>query len=824
MSKSARRPQVTFAHDRDQNPTAQANAVSPTVPGGTSSTSASYDAADNNTQSTSTLAQTCGGNETLTQSFSGTGGSLNPDNQVTADSEAYAGSCSGQGSYHRYYSYDPVGRVTYQGSTAQGASPNGFAYDPAGDPTTISSHDASSNFDTFTQGFDSAGQLSSQTPVAGSNGSSSTYTYNTLGAQTGVTTGASSATYGFDQTGHMTSATTPAGTSTYLYTGDGLEAGTHHPGPLVWGSPTDSDGTKTLNAVSCATATMCKAVDNSGGALTFNGTNWSTAASIDSTRSIASVSCPTSTFCAAVDASGYATTYNGTSWSTPANVDSGKAFSSVSCVSSSFCAATDTSGGALTYNGTSWSSRTTIDSSKVLEAVSCASATVCKATDNAGNVLTYNGSSWSAASKIDATRTVKAISCPTASFCAAVDASGYGLTYNGTSWSTATDIDGAHAIDAVSCTSASSCTAVDNAGDALTFNGTTWSAAQNIDSSRVLDGVSCPTTTLCAAMGASGYSVIEGSTSTTSQLTWNSTASLPLVISDGSYDYVYGPAGTPVEQVSLTSSTPTYMTYTPSDSSWLVTNAAGDETGFWRYDAFGTLAYGTPASAFGFAGQYADASTRLFNDRARFYEPQIGGFTTRDPAFSQTDQAYAYAGDDPVNRTDPAGLIAIGQCGMANGQAGYVGLSGDGCLVRLLGTTQMGVTGSIGVTGGLGENGSAGLYYQVSNAANLSDLSKWFGYATVGGEYGAGLSVTLFWSLNASSDFAHATYGIEFGPSLGHGIDAGIGVSYTRVAQLTGLANTLALLWFDATNPTIGATDALAYALTQIYALIGKQC
>jgi hypothetical protein len=42
--------------------------------------------------------------------------------------------------------------------------------------------------------------------------------------------------------------------------------------------------------------------------------------------------------------------------------------------------------------------------------------------------------------------------------------------------------------------------------------------------------------------------------------------------------------------------------------------------------------------------------------RARFYESQTGGFTTRDPMFSQTDQAYAYAGGDPVNASDPSGM------------------------------------------------------------------------------------------------------------------------------------------------------------------------
>ncbi len=120
-------------------------------------------------------------------------------------------------------------------------------------------------------------------------------------------------------------------------------------------------------------------------------------------------------------------------------------------------------------------------------------------------------------------------------------------------------------------------------------------------------------------------------------------------------DYLYGPNSEPVEQVNLSSSTPTYLTYTPSDSSWLATNNAGQQVAFWRYDAFGNLATGTPDSPFGYSGQYTDASTGLVNDRARFYESQTGSFTTRDPAFAATDQAYAYASQDPVNQGDPSG-------------------------------------------------------------------------------------------------------------------------------------------------------------------------
>ncbi|MGA2037596.1 MAG: RHS repeat-associated core domain-containing protein [Acidimicrobiales bacterium] len=98
------------------------------------------------------------------------------------------------------------------------------------------------------------------------------------------------------------------------------------------------------------------------------------------------------------------------------------------------------------------------------------------------------------------------------------------------------------------------------------------------------------------------------------------------------------------------------MTYTPSASSWLVTNAAGDEVAFYGYDAFGNLAFGTPTSQFGYGGQYTDPSSTFSNMRARWYEPETGNFTTRDPAFASTGTAYTYAGDDPVNTNDPTGL------------------------------------------------------------------------------------------------------------------------------------------------------------------------
>ena len=166
-----------------------------------------------------------------------------------------------------------------------------------------------------------------------------------------------------------------------------------------------------------------------------------------------------------------------------------------------------------------------------------------------------------------------------------------------------------------------------------------------------MSAISCTSTTFSAAADGSGYlmTYTPQATAVASQLTWDTNGSLPLVLSDASNDYIYGPSGTPVEQVSLASSTPTYLTYSPSNDTWLSTNSAGDETGYWGYDAFGNLSFGTPTSAFGYSGQYVDRDHVAGQRWARWYQTQTGGFTSRDPAFESTDAAYTYAVGDPVN-------------------------------------------------------------------------------------------------------------------------------------------------------------------------------
>ena len=649
--------EVKFTPDQDGNLKTQVNAVSSGYPSGTSSSTFSYDAADQNTQVASTLTQSCSSsNETLTQSLSPPASPLNADGQVTEDTESYSGSCSGQTGYQRNYSYDADGRVVYQGSSAQGSNSNNDAYDAAGNPTTISSHDASGQFDTYTQNF-SNGEAQSQT----SGGVSTTYGYDSLGDRTSSTVGSATTSYVYNQLGQMTS--TSPNTTAYSYNGDGLEAQSNFLQP-GWGTGHSLTTGTSANGVSCVTSSFCIAVAANGKAYKFTG-SWSGAITTGDSNSLNSVSCPTTSFCMAVDSVGnaYATSNGGSTWSQEVTGDS-NSFDSVSCPTTSFCVAVDVNGKAYKYTG-SWAATSNTGVTSELSSVSCASTTFCMALDFYGGKLRkYNGSTWSG-TQTDGDYYPDSVSCTSTSFCVAVDEFGNYLRYSGSTWSAPTSTGDSNGYSSVSCPSTSFCMAVDFTGDSVTYNGTSWSSATSFDQTpnNVLESVSCSSSTSCITVDIGGTAFWYKTRNVTSRFVWDTNGSLPTVLSDGISDYIYGPTGEPVEQINTTTTppvnNPVFMTYTPSDSSWLLTNTAGNETSFYRYDAFGNLAFGTPGSPFGYSGQYQDSptgSSGFSNMRARWYDSQTGEFTTVDPAFSMTDQAYAYANNDPVNYSDPSGL------------------------------------------------------------------------------------------------------------------------------------------------------------------------
>jgi RHS repeat-associated protein len=85
-------------------------------------------------------------------------------------------------------------------------------------------------------------------------------------------------------------------------------------------------------------------------------------------------------------------------------------------------------------------------------------------------------------------------------------------------------------------------------------------------------------------------------------------------------------------------------------------DGSGNVAAAYGYDSFGRQAPSNPSSpqqAFSYTGQTYDASTGLYYDRARYYDPGTGRFLSEDPV--QHANRYAYVGNDPTNLVDPSG-------------------------------------------------------------------------------------------------------------------------------------------------------------------------
>jgi len=90
-----------------------------------------------------------------------------------------------------------------------------------------------------------------------------------------------------------------------------------------------------------------------------------------------------------------------------------------------------------------------------------------------------------------------------------------------------------------------------------------------------------------------------------------------------------------------------------------VANANGTRQSINRYDEYG-VPQGTLAGRFGYTGQMWIPELGLSYYRARMYDPLRGRFLQADPiGYGDGMNMYTYVGGDPVNRTDPSGMIPV---------------------------------------------------------------------------------------------------------------------------------------------------------------------
>jgi RHS repeat-associated protein len=101
----------------------------------------------------------------------------------------------------------------------------------------------------------------------------------------------------------------------------------------------------------------------------------------------------------------------------------------------------------------------------------------------------------------------------------------------------------------------------------------------------------------------------------------------------------------------------------------MLTNANGGLQEQYDYDAFGYprfytaagMKLGTPHTRFLFTGREWLSDLRIYDFRARQYQPELGRFLKPDPKeFAAGDyNLYRYCHNDPVNKSDPFGLVDL---------------------------------------------------------------------------------------------------------------------------------------------------------------------
>lgn len=141
--------------------------------------------------------------------------------------------------------------------------------------------------------------------------------------------------------------------------------------------------------------------------------------------------------------------------------------------------------------------------------------------------------------------------------------------------------------------------------------------------------------------------------------TWDTTRAVPLMLSDGALSYIYDASGNPVEHIDA-SGAAQYYHRDQYGSTRLLTDSAANVSATYTFDSYGKLTAktGTADTPLRWNGQTQDGDTGLYYLRARYYDPTTAQFLSVDPLASLTRDVYTYANHNPLNRSDPLGLIA----------------------------------------------------------------------------------------------------------------------------------------------------------------------
>ena len=248
-----------------------------------------------------------------------------------------------------------------------------------------------------------------------------------------------------------------------------------------------------------------------------------------------------------------------------------------------------------------------------------------------------------------------------------------------------------------------------------------------------------------------------------------------------------------IAQSSNPSGSAQYLLKDGQDSTRQLATSLGAVTDYYGYDAYGVMLGGNPTSSnpsatkMLYSGEQFDANLGLYNQRARFYDPGTGRFTTMDsyegsPQDPQSLHKNAYCTDNPVNYHDPSGhqslaevvtvvaitgiLIGIGLGALNKWRGGS--FSPDSCLFGVSLSVSGQGAGAAAVyvanlissaAGGAGTNGGT-LATDIVGLAGGS-FAPFAGNFGVGASFNAGLESLYTTGDNAISSWTY------FGPGFG---------------------------------------------------------
>ena len=180
--------------------------------------------------------------------------------------------------------------------------------------------------------------------------------------------------------------------------------------------------------------------------------------------------------------------------------------------------------------------------------------------------------------------------------------------------------------------------------------------------------------------GANGLLSTRTENGNSSAYVWDTSRPVPTMLEDGAYSFIYGVGVAPFAQIEKSTGKLTYLHGDERESIVAATDSTGGLLWSRSYDEYGyqkNEVIHKPSSvntAFGYAGQYQDETTGLYNLRARWYDPQTASFLSKDPALLLTGESHAYASGDPLSFTDPLGLASESSTQIAATIDGLVGM------------------------------------------------------------------------------------------------------------------------------------------------------